>query len=318
MQRLLPLAALVAVATGSAARAQQVTIQASAVTPIAVWNWTYWGTQQTSTLPAGPLPAAGSVEQLGGPWASVSWLTQSSASETSFGILSQRSSLQPSVMVAGTDAFEVVLDLSAPSARAIELVLERADASPNQAQPATVSIDIGNDGIVEYADLPTNGPITLSGLTAGPNPLQVSLAMSATSIGSFGTWGTASTDVLVRVRPDNDVTIVKEVDGCVPGQPGFDAPVPVFADAGVDLHFTPGLLIASAQSTPILWTPSSPLPFVGPCLIVPSPDILLWEPSGTLHVALPPEVRPGQLHLQVAFLTPTGVGASDGYQLLAH
>lgn len=300
---------------GSSLSAQAVTISAATTTPIDVWTWAYVGGQSNYSQPSGPLAASGMVGQPFG-WfssANVNWETQSSVSAERFALQTVLAG-QGSLGSAGIQAFEFVLDVSSPTPRTVELDLERTFTTWGLPLPPTVAVDIGNDGTVEYADLPS-GVTTLRGVTIGPTPLQISVAVSGTT---YGGAGGSTTDMAFSIRPDNNLTILKEVDSCLPGVAGFEEPVPVFADDGVDLHFAPGLLVASTVSAPTLWGPTSPLPFATSCLLVPQPDILLWLPQGFAHVALPPAVRPVQLHVQAVHIAPVGIVASDGYEITAN
>ena len=302
-------------AFGACLSAQGVTINATAATSIDAWTWAYVGGQLNYNHPAGPMAASGVVGQPLG-WfsmASVTWETESTSAAERF-TLQTFVQGQGSLGSAAIQAFSIVLDVSSPTTRAVELDLERVFSTWGLPLPPTVAIDIGNDGTVEYADLPA-ALTTVQGLTVGPTPLQIAISVSGTT---YGGSGGSTTVMAFTIRPDNDLAIHKEVDTCLPGVAGLEPPVPVFADDGVDLHFSPGLLVASTQSTPTVWGPNSPLPFATSCLLVPQPDILIWLPSGYSHIALPPAVRPVQFHVQVVFISPAGIVASDGYEITAN
>lgn len=299
------------------ARGQDVTITAALTNPVTVWASGLIPMSQTVTQPAGLVAPSGSFGvSTGSASGQVSWSEQATASAASFSLESVLNG--GPIFGASCDPVSMVLDVSAASMRTVELDFERLTTIFIAGPTPTVSIDIHNDGVVEYADLPMANVVTVPGLTVGPTPLQIGVHVSAVTILNPSSIEFTSTKVDVTVRPDNQLVAVKDVSGCLPGQPGMEPPVPVFADGGVDLHFEPGLLVAGLQSMPILWTPTSPLPFAANCLVGPEPDVLLWLPSGFLHVPLPPAVRPVQFHVQVVFFGPSGLVASDGYQISAN
>jgi len=303
------------VLSAGAMRAQNVDISATAVGPLSSWYVPMIGAMQTFSHPAGALPAMGSVGGSGfGGAAFLDWNETSTPASETFALHMLASSIFP-YTGAGYDPFTMVLDVSSPTPRAIEIDLERIYAGFGTSPQPTVAIDIGNDGTIEYPDLPVGQVFTVPGLLAGPTPLQIRISVSAvvTGVGSQST-----TDLAVRVRPDNACTFVQTTTGCLPGQPGMEEPEPVFADHGVDLHFSPGLLVASTVAAPTMWGPSSPLPFATQCLLYPQPDILLWEPGGHVHIALPAALRPQAFHVQAVFLAPVGIVASDAYQVTAN
>ncbi|MCB9879184.1 MAG: hypothetical protein H6835_16435, partial [Planctomycetes bacterium] len=107
------------------ARAQEVTVSAAATTPIRVWTWTYWGTLLSSTQPAGPLPTSGAVSNIVfGAKAAVAWELPDA---TSFDLTFDCGAQGGSTSQFGVDAFGLVLDLAAPSSRAVVLEFSRVD-----------------------------------------------------------------------------------------------------------------------------------------------------------------------------------------------
>lgn len=299
-------------------RAQNVSIDTTATTQLLAWTWAYVGSAQTSTHPPGGLPYMGVVGQITwGSSALIGWNEISSSTAETFALHAEASG-QGSLGAGRFDPFTMVVNVSSPQARLVELDLMRTLSGWGSIQQPTVTIDIGNDGSIEYADLPIGQLFTIPGLTAGPTPLQVAISVSGVTYNTTDPAGSSRTDLTVTVRPDNDVVFVQTTTGCLPGQPGMEEPVQVFANHGIDLNFAPGLLVASTVAMPTMWGPSSPLPFATNCLLYPQPDILLWEPSGHVHIGLPPALRPQTFHVQAVFFAPVGIVASDAYQVTAN
>lgn len=308
-------AVLGALCSGSL-RAQNVDISATALTQLRAWTWAYVGGSQTGTHPAGGLPYMGVVGQITfGSAALIGWNELSAPDSETFAVHA-RASGQGSLGSGGYDPFTMVVDVASPTPRAVEIDLERTGSGWGVIAQPTISVDIGNDGTVEYPNVPIGQVITVPGVTAGPSPLQVRISFSGVSYS--GTSGDTTAELRVKVRPDNAVTFVQTASSCLPGQAGLEPPVQVFANDGIDLNFSPGLLVASAVAAPTTWGPSSPLPFATQCLLYPQPDVLLWEPSGHVHIPLPPALRPQVFHVQVVHFAPVGIVASDAYQITAN
>ena len=199
----------------------------------------------------------------------------------------------------------------AASPRSVDLQIQRYD-SISAGQPwSTLSIDVDDDGTIDYV-LGAGMAFTLAGLQVDVGPRVLRVIMGSTAIGP----GQAAVGLMVRVVPDNDLVVLPEALGCpFPGT--MFPPEPVFVDQGFDLEFTPGLLVVGAAVAPTVWTPASVLPFASTCLLLPSPDIVLWVPSGFLHVPIPAALRPLELHVQAVCPGPTGFTTTDAFVIHA-
>jgi hypothetical protein len=272
-----------------------------------------------STVPAGPLVFGGNVGQTGNDAsASASWhggASPLSALAQIRHLVTVITALPPSAAACATEHV-VEFDASTPCPAILEF--ERtAWTSPGVVWP-TVQIDIGADGGIDIANLLV-GSTTLQLPDFGTQPLRVRVVMSSAVVGV----GFADTIVDVRVRPDNNVATWQIASGCGTAAHALKV-LPIFTDRGVRLYVPP----LSTGSTPmpsvlVVGTSAQPQllpPFQGlPCLVVPSPDLLLLSTAQgqAVPVPLPLAVRPLQFHVQAVVLAPWGLTTTDAFLVSA-
>lgn len=300
----------------SAANAQQpnVSFAARAVTPLTVSVFQYVGPPATVSQPVGPLTTPGSVVAAGLLTGSstLAWDEAHGPDRASFSLALDGWVSSP-IFAYLCDPLQVVVDVAAPAARDVAIDVSVTAAGSPLVFPLMVAVDIGADGVVEFPAVPAGATVTL--------PARLDTAPLPIAISTVQTWNgsqQSSAEIELRVRPDNAVDVVLEAHGCLPATPGFAEPVPIFAGRGVELTFEPGLLVAGFTASPLIWDPSSPLPFAASCVVVPLPEALLWLPGGSLTLPLPAAIRPLDLHLQVVFPTANGWAASDAWRLTAN
>jgi len=174
-----------------------------------------------------------------------------------------------------------------------------------------VSIDLGNDGTLEHVNLSGTGEITYPGLVFGPIATQVRVIASGALLGN----GFAIQSLGVTAEPDNDATVWTSAIGCA-SNTGLGY-LPVFQDRGIDFFSTsladPMVLVIGLSKQPVLL----PAPAGTACLLLPAPDILLWNPAGQHHVALPAAVRPVTFHVQGVAVTASGLLPTDAFRVAA-
>jgi hypothetical protein len=129
--------------------------------------------------------------------------------------------------------------------------------------------------------------------------------------------GTASSNLLVIVRPANDHTITEQVQGCS----AFEQLIlgPAFENRGVEVIVptvpAPVVAVFGFTARPQLLSPM----FATPCLLIPSPDVALFlPPMQPLRLGLPAALRPLRLWVQGVGLTTRGLSTTGSYQVDAH
>lgn len=306
----LSVATVVLLSSPGAVRGQDVALTMSALTPMTV-DYTDGVQAVQNVVPIGQLPDSGNVQAAiaGSGFARVGWYRY-----VHRGYIEQMLEANAWAGPQGVGAcgpFEVLYELNAASPRSVDLQFLRYD-SISAGQPwSTLSIDVDNDGTIDYVVGAGMG-FTLAGLQIDAGPRVLRVVMGSVAIGP----GQAAVGMMVRVVPDNDLLVLPEALGCpFPGT--MFPPTPVFVDQGFDLVFSPGLLVVGAAVAPTVWTPASVLPFASTCLLLPSPDIVLWVPSGFLHVPVPAALRPLELHVQAVCPGPTGFTATDAFVIHA-
>ncbi len=185
--------------------------------------------------------------------------------------------------------------------------------------PAT-TVDLNADGSIELdgTDQPIEGLWNLV-LTPG-QPLRVAIAMHTTLPPNLVF---VNHEVEAWLQPDNHLFVQGTALAC--GSPGSFATVvsmqavPSFADTGLDATCRlNGLLVPTVH---VIGFAQQPVLLPGalgvPCLLMPSPDILLFAATGQLHLPLPLSVRPVTFQMQGVALNAAGLLTSSGVQVVA-
>ena len=302
------------------ASAQWVNANVVALTPINVHCGNGVLTD-SDTLPVGPMPGSGSVEAAlftpHNALARVEWYTNIGASETLVGIVSE-ANVTPTVtaMSAEVDAFDVLIELSAPVPTLVDLSVERLDFVSIGAPWPLLSIDLYNDGVVEWTNLPLQG-WGVPQIVVGTQPTLVRVTMATAVSAAVNAQQGVLSRLHLIVRPNNQLQVLQTATGCVPGSSELFYEQR-FHQRGIRLAApSPSLFVVGATAQPTLLTPQSAIPFVSTCLLMPAPNILLWEPTGVLYIDLPAALRPLTFHVQAISVTANGFSTTDAYQIQA-
>lgn len=314
-----PALLLATLALTSAVAAQTVSASFTALAPLTAQCAISAGTN-TSAVPAGPMsPVYNATASLTGQSG-----TQSQAMVDGFLIPSDRQvQITTTNFLFGTGIGfpqtasadqDLLVQLSATSAAPVRVnVFPRLELSAGVPAPL-LEIDVGNDGLVDWFG--SYGTSDLGSFVLGPQPLPIRMRLVSTlpiAPASFYLHSTAGLTLLVT--PDNQLGVVQNVVGCA-GLGSMEPPAPVFDGRGVDVLTGPAVFVVGFGTQPVLFGPQSPLPFFSGCLLLPSPDVLLWEPSGHLRLPLPAALRPATLYLQAVFVGPV-FATSDGFVIYA-
>lgn len=301
--------------------AQSIVTTITAASPIAVQTTVGGVIQQAFELP-GPLPDSGDVS-LGGSifspvLASVSWNTEVSESWVE---VSLRNSIvvQPPPGVSADAVIpphEFLVTFQALGTTgaypAYVRLFRNSGLSPGQPFP-TVSIDIDNNGTIDYPNLQASPLIGLMvpDLSLGKT-LRVILYTPTATAGSSGT------NVSLFLEPLIDAGWFQTALGCADyGGDALFEPVALFANRGVRLELStshPTVFVLGFQQQPIVLPPQNN----AFCLLMPQPDVVLFAPSGRLDIPLPPSVRPVTFEAQGVALLPTGLAPTDAWTISAN
>lgn len=266
-----------------------------------------------STQPPGTLPAQGGVTAALGAFpylasAQANWFRHDEASRSQV-VLGNWLQVDPSASAVATIwAHEFVAEFNAPSPVPVTLNITRNSNQIAGSPWPSIGIDVGNDGTIEVPNLSTSGPFRVAS-RVGPQPLQVRVLFGGQALLA----GYSSHIVGIEALPDNALGIVRNSLSC---GPAFMYTEPVFAGRGVMVVSDPGVVVIGLSTQPLLLQPA-PFPSVipWPCLLMPSPDIVLWSPGG-LHIPLPASMRPVQFHVQVVFVSQGyGLWTTDGFTI---
>lgn len=204
-----------------------------------------------------------------------------------------------------------VLQISNPTPVAARLDVSRSLVGLSGA--ASLLVDVGNDGTVELTE---SSPSPTVGLTVmlGPTPLSVRLQSQLTLNGA----GAVDCRLQLLVTPTAGIAVSLVALGCHPFQQQQLAPT--FAGnlriRTLDLlpWPAPQVVVFGLGLQPILLPSSTLLP----CLLLPSPDLVLFlPPAQALDLPIPAAVRPVLLWTQGVVLDPTGLQTTNGSYVTA-
>ncbi len=300
---------------------QSPTVTVSAANPLVVLVSTATGGVQ-STLPAGPLVSGGSlVASLPGPgfsWAGVSWQAAADDHQASFWLEATiDAATAPSTFAGHVGPNEFLLQCTASGPAPARLFASRQGNLVPGAPWPTVQVDFGNDGTIDIADLGFPG-VNRFEPAFGVQPILVRIVIDASLLGP----GRSQTWVSVDLLPENNVTLATVAIGC--SASGWPLVLyPSFTDRAIDIFLWPGTTFLADPTVFVVGLSQQPLllpamPWA-PCLLVPSPDILLVPPPGAadLHIPLPAVLRPVEFWVQSAAVTPIGLWTTDAVRVTA-
>lgn len=210
---------------------------------------------------------------------------------------------------AGTGPNEYRVELTSDVLVDVELHVTRETTATGGAAAPFASIDFDDDGTIEVADVPASGPPIRLQLGPQPRALRVILGANVTGV------GTSHTRVTLRVVPANDLQVAPVALGCSPHALEL---LPVFEQRGLFFQLPFGVTSPTVAVLATSWQPVLlPSSAIGPCLLLPTPEVLVPMPSSSLQpLALPDAVRPFVLWAQVALLEPTGVELTDAFRIV--
>ncbi|MEZ6038715.1 MAG: hypothetical protein R3F29_14630 [Planctomycetota bacterium] len=303
---------LFAVAASTGLASAQLTVTA---TPAQAWSVTADdGSQVTSnSLPAGVSSNVGQIFTGQPGVASAAAMWQVLQSDSSAGIfLSVGASVVTTTpgASASKNASDIVLEFQPAGA-----VPCRIYAVPDVLQAnngiITWSIDYGDDGSIEYDHLsnPLPGDLLANALL-GPQPLRIRIRTSVVQ----QVVGGSLFELNVWAVPDNHLQVSPALPGCESQQLTL---LQSFTGRGLNWYATalsnPVVGVIGLDLQPVFLSPVFPTP----CLLLPSPDLLVLLPPNPqfFHLSLPPAIRPVTFWTQGVSLTPLGLGTTNAFQI---
>ncbi len=291
------------------AAAQSVSATLTTTTPVvAIASSSVLGASAQQSVPANTAGLQNLLVGSGGANAASSWFESVFPTEVQVSWLQQVGVQEPAPSFAGAGG-ELLFHLAAPVSTPVLVECSRLlGMTPGALAPAC-SIDIGDDGVVEMTGL-TSASISAL-VVLGPQPLPIRLRSVVTQIGP----GEVDLELRLRVVPQNSLVISPVGAGC-DGTTALLA-APSFVGTGVRFQTVtqdPVVLVLGLGVQPTVL----PAPFPLPCLLLPSPDLLvLLMPGQDLTLPLPAAVRPVTLWAQGVALTAAALATTNGFWLWA-
>jgi hypothetical protein len=292
---------------------QTVSLAVTAATPLTARALAV-ATNDVQTRPAGPLsPSGGAVAQV------ISTIGESASMQLNWQTLPpgqlERLGFRcnflgwaygvTSPASAAMDPFELLVHVSAPAARRVMIAGSVAGgASPGTPAPQ-LELDLFDDGLVEWSTLVSGGPVSV---LVGPTPVAIRIRGAA----SLPSNGLSQAEGIIEITPDNHVDILQLVQGCV-GLLRFEQ---AFAHDGVRLSVPAGYLCVGVFGLGVqpLVLPA----YAGlPCLLLPSPDVLVVIPANGYDLPIPAPVRPLVFFAQAVWIDVQGLATTPGYRASA-
>lgn len=299
--------------------AQAVTASMSALTPLTAQVSD--GTQTVSaTLPAGPLASySGTGASLPGAangYAVMNWHVYGGDTQAAASLelaLGNPTGLPFFLGNVGPEELLVEFTSAVPVTGTLQLY-RSTDLTPGAPWPS-IQIDFDNNGVFEVPSLSALSPTSRTA-SFGPQPLLVRIRIAAAVVGNMESY----TTVFLVLVPDNNLTITTAVASCNPTSPPPPPFVqPLFGNQGLRLGleqqpFAPSLMVIGFAAQPLLLSVHATMP----CLLLPRPDVVLFEPTGRLDLPLPPSVRPVTFFAQgVTLSSVIGLVVTDGFLVTA-
>lgn len=273
---------------------------------------------QTATLSAGALQPTGSVGAVagGGTHALLSWVASASDVRMSF-LASIDCAVGSAGLLSTVGAGDLLVSLSLPVATPVNLRLVPTISGPAGASIPLLRVDVGNNGSIEMSEMDAaTGGVGIP-VTVGPVPLPIKVSLAA----SIAVPGTMAALVTIDAEPQNGTQVFPVYPGC------GGHPYEVRETFGGDLRcwtttsFPP---LPNTASVLLFGLTPQVVPFgsspYGPCLVVPSPDVLFFAPGTTsVFLSIPAAVRPITIFTQAVMLqgSPLWMQPTNAAQVLA-
>ena len=276
----------------------------------------------TRTLPIGPLPAVGNVDAFSALGVTVAETSTSwgATADTTLAGCVVKQHLIVNGSAGGSCASgpnDIVIGIACPVQRPALLNLRMLKAASPDVPSTTVVVDVGNHGAMVFTGAnPVNG--TTIPVSIGPQPFEVLVHFAGAFVAGSSSVATVADDtVVLEVTPDNRLGVLPAALGCTNNSATLRATWDldgVLFDLDASGSQPPPLAVAvfGLAAAPALLPHAS---VTLPCLLLPTPDLVVVLPPGGLLLPLPPAVRPVTLWAQGVLIDAAGLGTSNGFFL---
>ena len=305
---------LFAAATFAAVCSAQVSVSATALTPIVATASGSGGTA-TQSLPIGPLPFQTFLHSgsPGVPGAQFQHFFSGNSWSGDYGCMIQAAGGTVAGGTASIGPCEILVEMQAPQTTYVHLEVTADNYTVAGTAQPRIDIDVGNDGVVEYFN--GHQAIPMPALTVGPQKLQLRLILEANA----GAFESAWLQLDIKVRPQPSFGVLQTAASCSVFGPGGIEALGSFLPNGVNLvawssPSTPIVLVLGASASPQLLPSNLGLP----CLLVPSLDATIPLAGGPgLEFVIPASVRPFTFFAQTAQVEGGQLVVSNGLRINA-
>ncbi|MFT4843033.1 MAG: hypothetical protein ACI8UD_001860 [Planctomycetota bacterium] len=289
-------------ASAAVAQSASISLQTAAVAQVTV-N----GQAQTATLPAGPVGLSGGLSQSsGGSFINATWDTYVEPTGVYFDIAAHAYVDAVAGTSAQTSGMDFIYELSNPTPVAIELRLRRMGVMAG----ASLLVDVSNDGSAELTNSSASGDVVLA-LTIGPVPLPIRVLYNVSQAGLGG----HDSYLTIVAQPTAGIYSTQLVQGCDIShhqdmQPRFDGGIWLRV-VGPLQNTKPSVMVLGTSLQPIVLPAAASFP----CLLVPSPDLLLFPGSQAVNLQIPAAARPYRFYVQGVVLRPNVLHTTNAIQV---
>jgi hypothetical protein len=272
---------------------------------------TFGAQTQSSVVPAGPMGVTNQLRVLAGSQPTgfaqtdINWSFTQDPTYCQF-LLGQAVTITGSTPASASfGPGDFLIRLQAPAPTTVLLIANHNLAIAQGMALPTLEIDLGDDGSVEFTSgqaWPTQVPLAIDPVGVPirvrtqlalntPGPLYSNVQLAAIPANTIA-------QTIVNACPLPDLVVIPHFDGAVSLQSQT-----TWSD--------PWAVIVGLSAQPTLLPHST-----FPCLLLPAPDFVLWQPFTTLHtISLPAAVRPLTFWTQALIVLPTGLQTSEGYRV---
>jgi hypothetical protein len=194
---------------------------------------------------------------------------------------------------ASTIQSDLQVILQAPAPRAVVLSMLPTLLLTAGATAPSMQLDLGNDGTFDI-DLTT--PNFTLPLVIGPLGYVINCRMQADIASVGGNEVVAHASMRFELRANNDLQVSPLIGGCGSGSIDVGDSLANYGVhvGGWSVDLPLAVLGLGTQPTLLPPSPLSPVP----CLLLPSPDLVLLLPPTGFDLPIPPSVRPINLYVQ--------------------
>lgn len=279
----------------------------------------FGASQQSTTLPAGPTAAVGSLNAAtptspGYAVTAVTWNIAAGSGSFDF-FLTTTAEVVGGSGLADSGTLSFLVTVAFPTPTPVSLSLDHAIQGDPGNPLATGRIDIDDDGTLEVSEISPPGP-SYSLRMVGPSGLLIRFTSRATvTVG-----GGMVSSLHLRGTP-GATSIQPLLDGCT----GIGLNVMPRFDGNLDFAISlpaapPSVAVFGLATQPLfLGTAQQPLGPLLPCVLMPRPDLVVFLPTAALQtLPIPAAARPLVLYAQGVVIGPSSFTTTQATTVFAY